>query len=77
MAYRGEGLRMAIQCSGNMKHLVCYSPMGRPFVCVENLSCAPDAHHLYARGFEEASGLAIVAPGERLEGWVRYRVEAI
>jgi len=70
--YAAEGLRLAIQCSENMRHLVCYSPMGRPFVCVENLSCAPDAHNLHAHGFEEASGLSIVPPGEKLEGWVRY-----
>jgi aldose 1-epimerase len=74
VAYGEEGLRVAIQCSENMKHLVCYSPMGRPFVCVENLSCAPDAPNLHARGFQEISGLAVVRPGERLEGWVRYKV---
>jgi aldose 1-epimerase len=72
VAYRDEGLRVAIQCSENMKHLVCYSPMGRPFVCVENLSCAPDAPNLHAHGFAEIAGLAIVPPGEKLEGWVRY-----
>ena len=77
VAYRGEGLRVAIQCSENMRHLVCYSPMNRPFVCVENLSCAPDAPNLHAHGFEEISGLAIVPPGGNLTGWVRYRVEAV
>ena len=47
-----------------MKHLICYSPAGKPFVCVENLSCAPDAQNLYAKGFAELSGLSIVAPGQ-------------
>ncbi len=75
--YRSEELRVAIQCSHNMRHLVCYSPVGRPFVCVENLSCAPDAHNLHANGYEEMAGLAIVAPGGKLEGWVRYQVEPI
>jgi len=77
VAYWSEGIRVAIQCSDNMRHLVCYSPMGRPFVCVENLSCAPDAHNLHTTGREEMAGLAIVAPGEKLEGWVRYQVEPI
>ncbi len=75
--YREEGIRLAIQASENMKHMVCYSPEGRPFVCVENLSCAPDGQNLYAEGLAELSGLAIVPPGERLEGWVRYRVARV
>ena len=73
--FREEGIRLAIQCSDNMKHMVCYSPEGQSFVCVENLSCSPDGQNLYARGLTELSGLAVVPPGETLAGWVRYRVE--
>ncbi len=72
-----EGLKVCIEASANMRHLVCYSPEGRPFVCIENLTSAPDAQNLYAKGFEELSGLTIVEPGGRMEAWVRYVVEAV
>jgi aldose 1-epimerase len=73
--FRDEEIRLTLQCSENMKHMVCYSPEGRAFVCVENLSCSPDAQNLYAKGLEELSGLGVVPPGETLSGWVRYQVE--
>ena len=83
VAFPGEGpfgaaqgeLRVKIEASANMRHLVCYSPEARPFVCIENLTSAPDAQNLYAKGFEELSGLTIVEPGERMEAWVRWEVE--
>ncbi len=58
-----------------MKHLICYSPAGKPFVCVENLSGAPDAQNLFAKGRTELSGLRVVPPGETLAGWVRYEMQ--
>jgi len=77
VVFRPEGIRVQIEASPNMRHLVCYSPKGRPFVCIENLTSAPDAQNLYAKGFEELSGLTIVEPGGKMEGWVRYGVEAL
>jgi aldose 1-epimerase len=76
VAFRSEALRVKIEASPNMQHMICYSPEGRPFICVENLTCAPDAQNLYARGLEDVAGLAIVKPGEKMEAWVRYTVEA-
>jgi len=73
--FPGEGLKLRIEASPNMRHLVCYSPEGRPFVCIEDLTSAPDAQNLYAKGYEELSGLTIVEPGERMEAWVRYVAE--
>ena len=70
-----EGLELRIEASPSVRHLVCYSPEGRPFVCIENLTSAPDAQNLYAKGCKELSGLTIVNPGERMEAWVRYVVE--
>jgi aldose 1-epimerase len=74
VAFREEGLQLRITAADRLRHLICYSPEGRPFVCVENLTCCPDAQNLHARGFEEVSGLAIVETGGKLEGWVRYEV---
>ena len=74
--FTAEDLCLRIEHSPNMRHMICYSPKDRPFVCVENLTCAPDAQNLYARGHREAAGLTVVPPGERLEAWVRYTLEA-
>lgn len=70
-----EGIRLKIEASPNMKHMICYAPGGQPFVCVENLTCSPDAPNLYGAGFKEESGMTIVPPRERLQGWIRYTVE--
>jgi len=77
LVFADEGLRVRIEASPNMRHMICYSPEGRDFVCVENLTCAPDAQNLYAKGYQEVSGLSIVAPGEMMEAWVRYVVEGM
>jgi aldose 1-epimerase len=74
VAFPKEGIQVRIEASANMRHLVCYSPEGRPFVCIESLTSAPDAQNLYAKGFQELSGLTIVEPGGRMEAWVRYQV---
>jgi aldose 1-epimerase len=75
VAFPKDGLRVKLEASDNMKHMICYSPEGHPFVCVENLTCAPDAPNLYAKGFKDVSGLTIVPPGGKLEARVRYMVE--
>lgn len=72
-----EGIRLVLQASANMKHMICYAPAGQPFVCLENLTCSPDHPNLYHRGFEEESGLAVVPPGEKWSGWIRYTVESV
>lgn len=72
-----EGLRLVLQASGNMKHMICYAPAGQPFVCLENLTCSPNAPNLAEAGYPEESGLATVAPGETWSGWIRYTVEKI
>jgi aldose 1-epimerase len=72
-----EGIRLVLQASANMRHMICYAPAGQPFVCLENLTCSPDDPNLYSNGFEAESGLAVVPPGEKWSGWIRYRVESV
>jgi aldose 1-epimerase len=74
LAFPEERLMLKLEASDNLKHMICYAPAGQPFVCLENLTCSPDAPNLYHRGFHEESGLAIVPPGGRLSGWIRYTV---
>lgn len=77
VAFYSEGIQMRIRASENMRHLICYSPAGEPFVCVENLTGAPDAPNLYQQGHQDLSGLSVVPTGGKLEAWVRYEVEEI
>ena len=72
-----EEIRLVLQASANMRHMICYAPAGQPFVCLENLTCSPDDPNLYSNGFEEESGMAVVPPGEKWSGWIRYTVEPV
>jgi len=72
-----EGIRLVLQASANMRHMICYAPAGQPFVCLENLTCSPDDPNLYRDGFKEESGMAVVRPGEKWSGWIRYTVESV
>ncbi len=77
ITFADEGLRLVLQASENMKHMICYAPAGQPFVCLENLTCSPNAPNLAGEGYVEESGLAVVAPGETWSGWIRYTVENV
>ena len=72
--HKGLGIQITLDSSDIFEHMIAYAPAGEPFVCMENLTCAPDAPNLYARGIKEVSGLKIVAPGQTLTGWVRFSV---
>jgi aldose 1-epimerase len=75
LAFPDEGVALKLEASENLKHMICYAPAGQPFVCLENLTCSPDAPNLYRRGFRDESGLTIVPSGARLSGWIRYTVQ--
>lgn len=75
--WRESGVRLTLNASKEFTHLIVYDQPENPFFCVENLTCSPDAHNLYAKGFPAESGLKIVPPGGKSGGWVRYVVEEI
>jgi aldose 1-epimerase len=77
VAFKSERLQVRLRASDNMRHLICYSPEGKPFVCVENLTAAPDAPNLYEQGYRDLSGMTVVPPGGKLEASVRYEIERI
>ena len=74
---RNSGLRLAIDASPELTHMIAYAPAGEPFVCVENLTCAPDAPNVFAKGYERESGLVAVEPGQAHAGWITWTVERI
>jgi len=72
--FRDIGLKLTLESSEEFRFMIAYTPADEPFACMENLTCAPDAVNLYAKGKKEVSGLSVVGAGETVEGWVRYRV---
>lgn len=72
--YPDQGLAVKITATDDFSHWVVYTPEGMPYFCLENQTCSTNAHNLFARGFEEISGLAVVEPGDHKGGKVEYRV---
>ena len=70
--YKDLGIQLTLQSSDIFEHMIVYSPADAPFVCMENLTCCPDAPNVYAKGKEKLSGLRVVSPGQTLEGRVKY-----
>ena len=75
--FRDTGIRLTLDASENFTHMIAYTPLEKPFVCMENLTCAPNAVNLLQKVEERVSGLIKVAPKAKIEGWVRYIVEKI
>ena len=65
---------MCLYADDTFSHQIVYAPSGKPFVCVECLTTAPNAVNM---PFVPAdiSGLRIVPPGETLSGIVRMVVD--
>jgi len=74
--YRRLGKRILLDADPVFSHQICYCPPDEPFVCVENLTCAPNAVNLQAAP-PDVSGLRVIRPGESLSGTTRFLVEDI
>ncbi len=72
--FRDAHLTLSLHASQDFTHLVAYTPADAPWFCIENWTCPPDAHNLYARGLEEQSCLQVVEPGSTRSGWVELVV---
>ena len=72
--YKDLGKQLKLDSSNIFEHMITYAPEGEPFVCMENLTCTPDAPNVYAKGKGEVSGLKVVSPGQTIEGSVKYIV---
>ena len=72
--FRDIGIKLTLESSEEFGFMIAYTPDGEDFACMENLTCAPDAPNLYAKGKKEVSGLKVIAPGQSIEGWVRFIV---
>ncbi len=74
LEWRKEDVKLTLTHSPEFTHLIVYAPPGEDFVCVENMTAAPNAHNLFAGGHERVSGLRVVPPGAEAGGWVKFVV---
>ena len=65
-------LGLTISASEAFRHMIVYAPPRRRFVCVENLTCSPNAPNLLSAGHGEVANLRVVPPGGVARAWVRY-----
>lgn len=73
--YSKTGLKITLECSRDFTHMVICTPEGKPFFCMENQTCATNAHNLYDQGREEVSGLKFVEPNSSVSGYVKFVTE--
>jgi aldose 1-epimerase len=70
-----DRLGLSIEASPAFSHLVVYTPAGRDFFCVEPVSHMNDGMSRLAS--QEGHGVAILGPGDVLEGDVRFRLDRL
>ncbi len=62
---------LSITADTAFRFLVVFTPPGADFFCVEPVSHCTDAVNMMAAGRDD-TGMAVLAPGERLSGTVRF-----
>ncbi len=76
LEFRDIGTRLTLTADDVFTHQIVYAPPGKPFVCLENLTCAPNAVNMQSSP-AEVSGLRVVRPGGILAGTTRFVVEKL
>jgi aldose 1-epimerase len=70
-----SGVVVEMEADAPLRHLILYTPPGKPFFAVEPVTNANDGFNLLARGVP-GSGVEVIAPGESLRARFRIRVHA-
>jgi aldose 1-epimerase len=73
--WKKEKLRLNIDASPELTHMIGYVPEDLPAICIENLTASPDAPNLYNKGYKAESGLVVVPPGKHYSGWISWTTE--
>jgi aldose 1-epimerase len=66
--------KLSLRLSSSLGYLVVYTPRHKPYYCVEPVSHVSNAIHM---ADPLAHGLRELAPGERLEAWMRLEVARV
>jgi aldose 1-epimerase len=61
-----DGARVQVQADASCRHLIVYSPIDQPFVCIEPVTHMPDAANL-AQADASVRPMPLVAPGQALQ----------
>ena len=61
----GTGFRLRFQCSGACRHLVLYTPAGKPYIAFEPVSNANNGVNLLAAG-DSGTGIKVLPPGQSM-----------
>ncbi len=72
ITWPSRNLRVEIESSDTLSHLIVYVPKGQDFFCVEPVSHAPDAVNL--KQDAAITGLRTLAPGENFSGRITLSV---
>lgn len=75
--YTKSGINVTLDCSSDFSNMVIYTPAGKNYFCLENQTCATNAHNLYEQGYREISGLKFAQPNAICEGYVRFVTERL
>jgi aldose 1-epimerase len=67
-------VRVVMEASARLRHVIVYSPKDEPFFAVEPVSHANDGFNLFASG-QPGTGVVVLAAGESLEGSFSLCVE--
>ncbi len=71
----GQNVRILISASPDFTHMILYAPSDSPFLCLENLTSAPNAQNLPQAG--DVAHLLVLPPNQSAEGWVRYEIRPL
>lgn len=66
-----EDFQINLRATEDFNYVVVYTPK-QDFFCVENQTCATNAHNLYDDGYKKESGLLIIEPGEIKSGMLQF-----
>jgi aldose 1-epimerase len=67
-------VRIVMEASAQLRHVILFSPKGEPFFAVEPVSHANDGFNLFASG-QPGTGVVVLAAGESLEGSFSLAIE--
>lgn len=76
MVWPASKVRVVMNASSNMSHLVLYSPPGKPFFALEPQSQMTDGFNFLAKG-EELTGVQTLQPDHELVTWFSLTVEKL
>ena len=73
ITWPGSRVRAEIDCDPPLRHLILYTPPGKPFFALEPVSNANNGFNLFAAG-DAGCGVRVLEPGESMSGAFRIQV---